>query len=98
MLPKHFCSFDYSKNEMEIISERSIPVEHKTKLIGVEWSLIDEEEEIIHDESISLCQLIDAFVLIVEVDCLSEGDGANDTVDVNEYMHSDVHSIPEWTQ
>jgi hypothetical protein len=66
------------------------------ELVSIEWPLIHEKEEIVHNERISLGQFIDTFTFVVEIDHLFKSKGADDAIDVNEYVHSDVDSVPEW--
>lgn len=82
VLLQYFCSFDNSENQVKVISERSIAIKHKMELISIKGPLIDEEEEIVHDERISLGQFVDTFILIVEIDDLFESNAANDAIDV----------------
>ena len=53
-----------------------------------------DEEEIIHDEGVDLCELVDGAIEDIEGDILLEIALVDEPVDVQEDIHGDIDGIP----
>ena len=92
MLSQHCSSFHDSKHQVYIVSQRSIGVEGIPEIVIVEGSFY--KKEVVHDESINLCQLIDGSCegvdsqVIFHVEMIDQAEG------VDENIHADVGRVP----